>query len=206
MEINWQQSIDAYFKAQQQPPKPFAENEFRASSLNGCVRQCTLNRLGLKQLDEKTLRHFGIGTLIHRFMQQDVALGHIRKRVEFEKQVEFELDGVKFTGHVDCFDGETVYDFKSSANAEVSAKYDNQGYIWQLNIYMAALGVTNGKLVYIDKRDLSVIEKNVSCMARLDTVVTFCKEVIAACAKYKETGELPKSDLCFMCKSEALEK
>jgi len=201
MTINWQEAIDSHLKSEQHS-RVHELNVFRASSLSGCLRQCVLIRQGLKEPDIFSLRHFMIGTLLHRYLQQEVSLGHINSLIEFEKHISFELDDIKFTGHIDAWDGETVYDFKSTANANLSAADISLSYIQQISIYSYALKAKKAVIVYIDKRNLNIIQKEVELIP-IEEIIDFCKQVMKAEDNYKATGVLPEHCTCFGCKQEA---
>ncbi len=198
--VDWQAIFDSYVKDQQKINEIPAENEFRASSL-GCLRQCTKSRLGLSKFDDEGLRTLQIGTNLHRFIQQELAVGYLPKPMQFEKKVSFEFAGIKFTGHIDCWDGEIIYDFKSTSNVEWSIKYPTlKAYIMQLSLYAYALKAKKAVLVYVDKRNYKIEMKEIELMD-IGEIVKFCYDVMAACRQYHMDGSLPgKCSECYVCK------
>lgn len=207
-DINFQHAIDAYIVANTER-RAVAPNVFRASELTGCVRQTLLRRVGLAMLNAEGMRRMQVGTIMHRFMQTQVSLGHINRPVEFEKAVTLLLhsenegqDSFAITGHVDCWDGETVYDFKSTADVERSIKYPmSVGYIYQTSAYAHALSANRAVIVYVDKRNLHVEQKDVPLLAQ-QHLYDFCQRVSDAERAYNaETmGPLPDLDDCYACK------
>lgn len=202
-EVNWEKIIDNYVEAQREESSPPSPNVFRASSLSGCVRQCVRNRLGLTKLTAEDLRTFQIGTNLHRFIQTEVALGFLPHPMQFEKSVEFEISGIKITGHVDCYDGEIIYDFKTTKNTDWSLKYPtSKGYIMQLSAYLFALKAKKAILVYVDKNTYSVKQKEIKPIL-IEEIVEFCHTVMASETIYKTSGILPKHCAdCYGCKKE----
>lgn len=207
MAINWQTCINNYVEAQRKPYEKPADNTFRASELTGCVRQCAARRLNLKHFDVNVLRNFEIGTQLHRFLQEKVGVGFVDECVAFEKTVKLEHDGLVFTGHVDCFDGSMVYDFKTVKGfTYVTPGNVSKGYIYQLHIYMRALNVQEATLVYVDKNTWEV--KNISVYydeVIFEEILKFCKQVQEAVDAYNCCGKLPDKDNCYACKIEEIE-
>lgn len=198
--VDWQAIFDSYVKDQQKINEIPEENEFRASSL-GCIRQCTKSRLGLSKFDDEGLRTLQIGTNLHRFIQQELAVGYLPHPMQFERKVAFEFGGIKFTGHVDCWDGETIYDFKTTSNVDWSMKYPtSRAYLMQLSVYAYALKAKRAVLVYVDKRNYKVETKEIELMD-IGEIIKFCYQVIEACRAYKLNQTLPeKCTECYVCK------
>lgn len=217
--VNWQQVLDNYLLENQDPFVEPDEKTFRASSL-GCLRQCVKQRLGMSKMDLEGLRNCQIGTNLHRFIQTELALGYLPHPMQFEKKVAFEHAGIKFTGHVDCWDGNTIYDFKSTANSEFSMKYPtNKAYLMQLSVYAYALKAKRAVLVYVDKRNYKIEMKEIEIIP-IDDIVKFCNEVIEYTKKFydpitmlqnpdfslPDRCRLPNGDFgCYVCKYKELD-
>jgi hypothetical protein len=201
--IDWNQAVNNYILSKERQSEPVEPNVFRCSSLSGCVRSCVKTRTNQQKFGIETLKHFEIGTILHKFLQQDVALGHVGVPIELEKQFEFESNGIKFIGHADCVTAEAVYDFKSTSNLQTTLTYPvSLGYIYQLSAYCYGLHKQQAILVYIDKRNLAIGQKEVAIIP-LETITSFCRQVMLAEKHYKETGELPPPcSECFNCKRE----
>lgn len=200
--INWQDVIDKYSEYQQRPALELADNEFTASTLTGCLRQAVKNKLQLTKHDKTTLRHFQVGHMFHKYIQQDCALGCIGRPMEFEKRVVFEHDGIKIFGHVDAYDGENVYDFKTTADIKMSTRLDvHIGYVYQLSVYMHALKAKHAYVVYIAKKNLEIIDKEITPYNK-DEIAHFCHRVRNACEIYQKYKRLPDKDKCFVCAKE----
>lgn len=204
--IDIQQAVDDYNKSSQWNRKP-ATNEFYPSELSGCIRQAVKHRENLIHFDTQTLRYFAIGKMFHKFIQTEVSLGFIKQPVEFEKRLNFKYGKYKFTGHVDMFDGTTVYDFKTTKNAEISTKYNMQtSYRYQTSCYVHGCKIMGydakeAVILYIDKTNLTIIPKKVDLIP-MNEIEGFCNNVMLACQHYRDTQELPDKDKCFSCKME----
>lgn len=152
--INFKQELanhlkgDEYVGSHQEPDTSI----FRASSAGYCKRQMLLNKMGVKENDAQGLGRFQVGDMIHEYIQSNILPNHMTTH---EKQVVYEQDGITLKGHYDCFDGDIVYDFKSRSSWY---RYDPpiQRHLDQLNVYMAALGIDYGMMVYVCKKDLTV--------------------------------------------------
>jgi len=205
--IDWEKSIDDYLKSKERRKDTYEPDLFSASSVSGCVRQCVRTRLGLGSLSPQTLRHFHIGSYFHKFMQTEVALGFIGQPVEFEKQIAFEMEGIRFKGHIDCVTESEILDFKSSANVTTSLAFPTQkGYLYQLAIYKQGLHI-NGvpdretAIIYIDKRNLTTVRQPI-ITPQMAEIVFFCKQVVEAEKIYSKSRILPTKDECYSCKNE----
>lgn len=117
-----------------------------------CPRQILLSKLGVKRFPADTQGRFQTGDFIHEYIQDRILPGHLTMH---ENQVTVDVDGLTLKGHYDCFDGQIVYDFKSRGSFyRFNPPYDR--HIDQLHVYMKALGVQHGLMVYVSKSDLSV--------------------------------------------------
>jgi len=161
--------------------------------------------MGLRHFNAAVLRNFEIGTQLHRFIQEKVGVGFVDRPVQFERQVEIKPSlSLTITGHVDCFDGAIVYDFKSIKGfTYVTHGNISKAYLYQLHVYMHALGVKKAVLVYIDKGTWEVKPLDVNYSEEtFNELVQFCEDVDVAVNNYKLNGKLPEKDGCFSCKCE----
>lgn len=135
---------------------------FHPSQLSRCKRQATISKYGLEEHDTKTLGAFHVGTLLHEWLEGELA-GRL-PGVEHEIPVTnsyADPDGgggiIEITGHADVYDEHAgvVYDFKTRGGWY---KFDppSERHINQLTLYMDALGADAGQIVYINKKDMGV--------------------------------------------------
>lgn len=215
--ISWQSVVDNHIFSTRREKKDKPDNVFSPSMVDGCLRQSTRLKLGLKEFEIDVLRKFMVGTMIHKYIQSEASIGHLPRPVEFEKRIEFEIipedkvtlpteeQTIRFEGYADAWDGETVYDFKSHSYIEYAKKKPvDLGYRYQLSIYAHALGAANTEIVFIDKRTLEVCQKEVELIS-IEDISLFCQQVLIAEAKYKESEELPDYCDCWKCDIEKRE-
>jgi len=88
---------------------------FHPSQVARCPRRAYCSKLGLDDQSD-ILGVFQTGTLIHEFLEEHLAEQF--PEAQFEYPVEHEVDGIRFTGHTDCYDptANAVYDFKTRAS------------------------------------------------------------------------------------------
>lgn len=154
--IDFQQEVADLLQDDRTPgshtePEP---SVFHPSQIANCNRQCYISKLGLEEHDVTTLGTFKMGTLIHEYFEHNLS---DRLPAVFEIEIQDQVDGITFTGHADCFDyeHEIVYDFKSRSSWY---RFDppTQRHIDQLLVYMHALDVQEGQVVYVSKKNLEV--------------------------------------------------
>jgi len=214
--VNWQGVIDAHIQASRRDKKEKPDNVFSPSMVDGCLRQSTIMKLGLKGFDTETLRKFMVGTMIHKYVQTEAAIGHLPRPVEFEKRTELDIFAskedednntpkIRFEGYADAWDGETVYDFKSHSYLEYAKKKPiDLGYRYQMSIYAHALGTDKLQIVFIDKRTLEVFQKEVEIVPIKD-IILFCEKVLDAVEDYRKHKKLPDYCDCWKCHYEKKE-
>lgn len=112
-----------------------------------------VNKLGLS--DKSGLAGtFQMGTLIHEFVQRQF-YAHGNDSIHIEKSVEFEEDGLVFTGRADLYDNNVVYDLKSR-NGWYNFSPPVERHVDQLHCYMRGLDADYGQLIYLSKKDMEV--------------------------------------------------
>lgn len=214
--INWQSVIDSHILASRKDKKEKPSNIFSPSMVDGCLRQSTMLKLGLKEFDIDVLRNFMVGTILHKYVQTEAAICHVTRPVQFEKRIEYDItEDVKlaeklpteeqtiiFQGYVDAWDGETVYDFKSHGYIKYAKENTvDIAYRFQLSIYAYALDATKAEIVFIDKKTLEVYQKEIELVSRAE-IAEFCLNVLKAEAEYRKSGKLPEPCGCWKCKIE----
>jgi len=127
---------------------------FHPSQIARCQRRAYCSKLGLDDQSD-ILGIFQTGTLIHEFLEERLAAQ--LPNAAFERGVEHEARGITFTGRADCYDPDAgaVYDFKTR-KSWYNFDPPVQRHLDQVYVYMAALGVDRGQIVYLSKGDLEV--------------------------------------------------
>ena len=206
MVVDWKNAIDSYLNASRKPGKILEDCVFSPSMIGTCLRQATVHKLGLKTFDVDSLANFEAGTMLHEWISNVGA--HSENKLEFEKEITLNTSELTFHGFVDCFDGEVVYEFKTTGDVEKAiAWWPNETYIRQVTVYLKALNVHKAKVVFISKTRINDV-REVDVFFNEDKfseVVTFCKQVVNAVNNYRESKVLPAlCGKCFDCRKEQL--
>ena len=134
----------------------FDPRVFHPSSVGYTEWLLTVNKLGLS--DKSDLKGtFKMGELIHEYVQEALTGRDSIDWRDIEVPVEFEEDGLVFTGHADVYDEtrDIVYDIKSRSNwYHFDPPVDR--HLDQLHTYMRGLDADYGQVVYISKKDMEV--------------------------------------------------
>lgn len=183
-----------------------------ASQIGYCDRQAYTSKTGLQD-QRDTLGVFHTGTMIHEFFEDEV--GPRLDHVGFEVELALERDGIEFVGRADAWDttADVVYDFKTR-NGWYNHNPPTQRHLDQLYVYMAALDVDRGCIVYVNKGDL--LDQRVWPEQgfvdldedRLDELVAKARRIgdaIAADGVAASPGEIPFDRCgCYFCDEESL--
>lgn len=142
---------------------------WHASRLGSCLTGLYLERLGVKpddEFDNRTLRVFSAGKIF-----EDWVVGLVENNgVKIEKQVRIELPQYDLTGYADFVveneNEKLVYEVKSKhSNAfwymEKKGEGANRQHEMQLWCYLKALNIPDGRIIYLSKDDLAILEYQV---------------------------------------------
>ena len=134
---------------------------FHPSQLAKCKRQATLAKLGLKDFGTDTLGTFRAGTLVHEWIQAELADQF--PDCEFERKIvetytnPVSGEEISVTGHADLWDPEQgiVYDFKTRGGW-YNFNPPTERHLDQLTLYMDALDAEAGQIIYINRKNLEI--------------------------------------------------
>jgi hypothetical protein len=134
---------------------------FHPSQLAKCKRQATLAKFGLKEFEIDTLGTFRAGTIIHEWLQSEMAAQF--PGCEFEREIEQTYrnpdsgEEIRVTGHADLWDPKQgiVYDFKTRGGW-YNFNPPTDRHLDQLTLYMDALNAEAGQIVYINRKNLEI--------------------------------------------------
>ncbi|SDG14164.1 hypothetical protein SAMN05216218_11629 [Halorientalis regularis] len=104
---------------------------FHPSQLAKCKRQATLAKLGLKDFDTHTLGTFRAGTLVHEWVQSELADQF--PDCEFEREIEEAYtnpvngEEIRLTGHADLWDPEQEIVYRRS-RPSASGSFGNRRF------------------------------------------------------------------------------
>lgn len=199
--IDWTEEIDKAINSTRKEHKEKHVLEFSPSMVSGCLRQAVVNKCGLRKFDNKTLRKFQVGTIIHKFLEDNIHINSLEK----EKEIEYDLGVYRFHGFLDAWDKDEniVYDFKTTSYLGYAKV--TQAYQYQLSVYCHApeINSKDARIVFIDKRDLSLKEEKVEVISK-GKIEDFCELACKAVIHFKETGVLPDKCGCVGCKFDTL--
>ena len=134
------------------------------SRLGSCLTGLYLERLGIepdKDFDEKTLRIFSVGKIFEEWV-----VDQIKESYQVDTQIRLEWPEYDMTGYADALIEDTVYEFKTIHSGGIRRLYqENKPYdhhVKQLWVAMKILKKDTGRLVYIGKDSLGILEFPVS--------------------------------------------
>lgn len=162
--INWKQTIEDTL-ARENDNDSHTERDlgtFHASQLGKCKRQATISKLGLESHSPETLGNFLAGTLFHEWVEENVEIENLvfeTPVIHKETTPQRPEKTLNFVGHADAWDTENnvLYDFKTRGDyfrggfQYLETPVDR--HVDQLHIYMRALEVERGQIVYVDKKN-----------------------------------------------------
>jgi hypothetical protein len=179
-------------------------NEFGASGAGRCMRSLYYDKFSDRDIKMATQKIFLIGEMFHTYIQDNILVGG-RKEVE----VLIEVDGIKIRCHVDYVDEAVVWELKTSSNLSYVSQEPIEKHVRQINLYLGALNRGLGKIVYLDKRYLSIVEHDVVFSQELyDDTVKKLARLYKVYLKHKELPErlerYPRELECKRCWHKAL--
>ena len=139
---------------------------FHCSKLGSCLTGVYLQRSGVKpdeEFDDRTLRVFSAGKLFEEWIVGLVEASG----ATIEKQVRVEDKELNFSGYADFVwdtgEKKIVYEVKSKNSKAFWYMKDkgegaNRHHEMQLWLYLYNLGIEDGRLLYVEKDALSILE------------------------------------------------
>ena len=205
--IDWSEVVDEKLEEGHSVRKETDVNKFHASWLGKCKRQIYNSKAGLSEFDRHSLGSMKVGTLIHSWFADDVELEGVDNEISVSQELVHNGERLKLVGRFDAADEEAVYDFKTTAGIRYVRNSPKDYHIAQLMCYMYCTGKRKGKLVYVSKSDMEVVEHEVHFdkewfEGKLDKLV----EVKQAFQEMLDHGELDRNPFekcgCWLCRNE----
>jgi len=130
-----------------------------ASSLGSCLTGAYLIRKGIvkKEFDDKKLRIFAAGRMFEDWLIDLL----IKKNEKFDTQARVEWPEMNLTGYADLVINGLVYEIKTINSwgfkylRDSGAKDQHKMQLWT---YLRGLGKKEGRIIYLEKDTLSVME------------------------------------------------
>src|SRR3990167_4184673 len=142
------------------------QTSWHPSSLGSCLTGAYLARSGAKrdeEFDDRTLRVFKVGNMMEQWLVDTIE----STGAKFKKQVRIELPELDVTGYADLVmetpNGDLPYEIKSKNSKsfwwmEKKKQGANRQHMMQLWIYLKFLNRPEGRLIYLSKDDLAILE------------------------------------------------
>lgn len=175
------------------------KHKYSPTELSGCIRNSYYSRLFPEEYDASSYRHFLLGNILHELFQKNLEkniretlLKHVLNDnivyIENEKAFQYLIPIEKtnnrrviISGRLDTIiylkDRETpiIVDYKSTQNAYYNMKAPKDAHIDQINFYLGPSLSDFGIIVYIDKRNLSIVQHTIPySQERFDKTIKFC--------------------------------
>jgi len=183
------------------------EHKYSPTELSGCIRNSYFSRLYPEEFDDATMRVFLLGNVLHELVQDNVkeVLGGEIDHIENEKAFHYLLPLDKTNGKKILISGrlDTIFfmkdmekpiivDYKTTANSWYNMKNGaKKAHIDQLNYYLACTLADHGMVVYLDKRNLNVVQFTIDFSQEIfDEMVDYAINLDNAL----DTNEVPKID------------
>lgn len=146
--------------------KDYKQTSWHISGLGGCLRGQYFSRLGIAPdylLDDRTLRVFDMGNKIEDWL---VDLIETQKDViDIQTQVRVEDKKLNISGRIDLLatfrNTKMIYEIKSKHSRSfwyMIKKGPQREHEYQLWCYLYLMNIKRGKLVYVSKDDLAIME------------------------------------------------
>ena len=173
-------------------------DQFNSSEAGYCPRKIYLDRVDPIKEPEATLRIFQMGNIIHEFIQKEVITGGV-----------YEKDHIIHTGLGFCIKAkpdiiidDQVIELKSTKSISY-INTPNANHVKQVNLYLKALGLKFGKIIYISNSDLESKEFNIIYSEDLYNEVVSDFAYVFDCIKqnipYLKVEPYP-NPYCYTCK------
>jgi hypothetical protein len=126
---------------------------FHPSQVSGCLRSAFLNKLHATTFSVDILGKMATGSSIHGYIE---SWPEVREVFDIEVPIEYHLEGVEgiyIKGHADLVakDKTMLGDIKSSATLDYIRSRPSSHHVEQVNLYLKALGIQDGEILYIAK-------------------------------------------------------
>ena len=152
--------IDTYLT---RPEKVRVPGRFYASEMGMCPRKLYFIHINPKKIDDRLRRIFAVGNIYHDWIEkmfketEGVKLLHSERSVTLISPV----SEVIIAGRLDDYilierTGETVLIEVKSIKSFAYLKEPKKEHVVQINLYMKALGLKQGCLLYVKKDDLEI--------------------------------------------------
>lgn len=163
---------------------------FYPSSAGQCIRKRWNEWKVPKDFPAKTYKLFVVGDLVHEWLQSKIF-----PDAKSEVPVQWSDGEIKFRGRLDGLTADNVIlEFKSIAKIDYVKDKPKPEHVAQLNMYLHAMGLPYGIIIYVSKNEMEVVEHEIQYSNNLyiETIEDFRKEY-----KYRVEDKEPKPSKCI---------
>ena len=187
--LDFQKIIDSIAQKDDNSFHKRMEHKYSPTELSGCIRNSYFSRLHPEKFNDSSYRNFLQGNILHELVQDNVKevlgdkLTHVDNEMAFKYLIPFDKTNGKriiISGRLDTIfylpgeDKPIVVDYKTTQNVYYNMKDAKTEHKDQLNYYMACTLADYGMVVYIDKRNLNVIQHTIPfSQERFDNMVEY---------------------------------
>lgn len=175
-----------------------------------CKRQAYRNKLGMATFDRDALGSMKVGSCIHEWLEEHVT-PETSARAEVPYQRRDPSRQIVITGTTDAIDkdGESLYDFKTTANLGYCKDEPKNSHVRQVHLYMWMTGARKAQIIYLDKYKLKPVVHDVTYRQIVaDEVLDWAAEIYEdlqgddIAEKKVQYEDLPEKCGCWLCKRE----
>ena len=153
--MNLSTQLENYLKVKQQSfsssHRPLALNEFYATQIRNCNRMVFLiKKFGYKE-DMNLSKFYEVGHIIHEYIQKNL----FDKSIQKEVSNQLKHNNIIIRYRIDGLDDKNIYELKSCSYQPKEPEFRD---ILQLNLYLFHHPEKIGRLIYISKFNLEIIE------------------------------------------------
>ena len=201
--LDFQKIIDAIAQKKEDRFHPKMKHKYSPTELSGCIRNSYYSRLFPEAFEDSSYRHFLLGNLLHGLFQDNLeseqrkkyltkifdedTITHIESEKAFQYLIPLEKTNnrrVIISGRLDTifylkgYDKPIIVDYKSTQNSYYNAKAPKDEHVDQVNFYLGPSLADYGMVVYIDKRNLSIVQHTLKySQDRFDKVVKYAVDL-----------------------------
>jgi CRISPR/Cas system-associated exonuclease Cas4 (RecB family) len=205
------------------------ENKYSPTELSGCIRNAYFNRIFPIPYDDKSYRNFLLGNVLHELFQnhldfklRDKILGKLFedkvRYVENEKSYMYMIplsktnnERIIISGRLDTViflkdvQKPIVVDYKSTADIKYTQTEPKDAHVSQLNFYLGCTLADNGIVVYVDKRNLNVVQHSIKWSPSKftemeDFAINLDKHIREKKIPNTDIDKMSKEGYCSYCK------
>jgi len=137
-------------------------NVFYPSSVGQCIVKAYNEKLNPTMFPVDTYKIFLIGNLTHEWLQTK-----IYPDGKHEVPIRWEEKDIIISGRIDCLLDDVIIEFKSIAKLDYVKSKPKPEHVEQLNLYLHALKMIKGRIVYVTKNNLEIVEHEVEYSEKL---------------------------------------